>query len=133
PGSAFGSATAEGIVEVVGEDGRIWKATLVSVDETGTTLKFLFLDRLPRGRYEVRLTDSSGLVDLAGRTPVADGQADRVLGRFGITSEPASRKPNDLGALLPNRASAGVSQPIRIASGQESTIRLVITQEALYR
>ena len=132
PGGAIGSESSGPLVEVVDEAGRVWPATAVSYDAESGSLSLLFHDRLPRGRYEVRLPDSGGLVDLAGLSPVAEGMADRVLGRFEITTVPTARDPNDLGAMLPGQASEGETVGLRLAPGASEAVRFVVTYETQF-
>ncbi|QDV32735.1 hypothetical protein [Tautonia plasticadhaerens] len=132
PGGATGSESSGPPVEVVDQAGRVWPATAVSYDAQTGALSMLFRDRLPRGRYEVRLPASGGLVDLAGLSPVADGMPGRVLGRFEVTTVPTARDPNDLGALLPGRAPAGEAVELRLAPGASEAVRFVVTYETQY-
>jgi hypothetical protein len=128
----IGSSSSGTPVEVVDLEGRVWPAVAVSYDSETGALSLLFLDRLPTGRYEIRLPDSGGLVDLAGLPPVAEGLPDGVLGRFEITTVPTAQAPNNLGPLLPNRASEGVSVPLQLGAGASESIRFVVTFETQY-
>ncbi|RUL86322.1 hypothetical protein [Tautonia sociabilis] len=123
-----GPVPIDQLVEVVGEDGRVWSARAESYNAGTGSMSFLLLDRLPVGSYEIRLPDSEGLVDLAGHSPVAEGMPPGVLGRFDVSAEPASRSKGNLGVLLPAEALAGVSVPVLIAPGAAEAIRFVVTE-----
>ena len=63
---------------------------------------------LPPGHYFVELPEQGGLTDLAGLSPVAEGQRPGTLAQFDVTPPSPPRDPFDYGALLPDRASSGV-------------------------
>ncbi|WP_152051205.1 hypothetical protein [Tautonia marina] len=127
-----GSTLPGGPIILVDASGKVWKTGIVSTNTTGSSVSVVFHDRLPRGRYEVRLAESGGLVDLVGRDPVAEGQDPGVLGRFEVTTEPTSRRPNDLGVLLPARSLDPVEQQVSVVPGSSSTVRFVVAFEANY-
>lgn len=121
-----------GPIVLVDASGKVWKTGIVATNRAGSSLSVVFHDRLPRGRYEIRLAESGGLVDLVGRDPVAEGQGEGVLGRFEVTTEPTGRRPNDLGVLLPTRSLDPVEHSVSVVPGSSTTVRFVVAFEANY-
>jgi hypothetical protein len=119
-------------IEVVDQSGRDWPLAASSYNEADAHVDYLFRDRLPAGQYTVRLPDQNGLVDLAGRAPVAPGQPSGVLGTFSVAPRIGQDDPHDLGALLPGAALAGVTLNAALDPGDSVTDRLVITFPGLY-
>ncbi|WP_169977033.1 hypothetical protein [Tautonia rosea] len=132
PSGVSGSTLPDGPIILVDASGKVWKTGIVSTNSTGSSVSLVFHDRLPRGRYEIRLAGTGGLVDLVGRDPVAEGQEAGVLGQFEVTTEPTSRRPNDLGVLLPARSIDPVEHSLSVLPGSSSTVRFVVAFSAHY-
>ena len=62
------------------------------------------------------------MTDLAGLSPIADGQPPGTLGQFDVPPPSAPRSPFDYGALLPDRASSGVRFEGTAAPGQSTDL-----------
>lgn len=122
-GSEIEDVVSHGL-EVVDDLGRSWPIAAVGYDESQARLSLLFLDRLPAGHYTVRLPATGGLTDLAGRAPHAPGQPDGVLGRFSVGRRPP-HAANDLGALYPSEALAGISRAVDLGPGESIDFRFV--------
>ncbi len=105
-------------VDLIDQNGRVWSMTPTQYTASAGQLSFLFDQTLPAGVYSFELTGSGGLVDLAGRAPVAPGLPQGVLGTFRV--QPTVVPKNDLGALLPTIAETGLKA--NLALGSQSTL-----------
>jgi hypothetical protein len=119
-------------IEVVDRDGRRWPAQVVAYDEFAATLTYVFRQVPERGTYTVRLAPGGGLVDLAGLSPVADGQPAGTLGTITVAIDTGPRLRTDLGALLPDAALAGVSGCVRVRPRNPVAYRFVVTVPGMY-
>src|SRR5262249_8506914 len=126
----LGPRLSEGI-EVRDQDGRVWPVLASDYDETHARVSYLFDRPLPAGHYVVRLPQG-GLTDLAGISPVAEGQPRGTLAQFDVPPRRAPRDPFDYGALLPERASSGVRFEGTAGPGQLLVYRLVVTVPGMY-
>ena len=113
--------------------GRTWPVQASGYDEADSSVSYLFVDPLPPGYYTVQLPPQTGLVDLAGLSPVAPGEPAGVLGGFDVSPESGSESPLDLGAILPGAAADGRSIELSLQPGQVVTYRLVMTVPAIYQ
>ena len=120
-------------LEVVGPAGRTWPVAMTGYDEANLRVSFLFEDALPQGHYTVRLPAGNGLVDLAGLPPTAPGRPAGVLGGFDVGPALADRSPNDIGALLPKDALAGITRKVRLGPGETTSYRVVVVAPGSYR
>lgn len=89
-------------VELVGPDGSISLPRLIGYEPGSARLTFLFPTRPAPGRYIVRASSVGGVVDLGGRTPIAEGLAPGEFARL-FVPEAAARHPRatlaDLGVI----------------------------------
>ena len=95
-------------------------------------VSYLFDGFLPAGHYIVELPEQGGLTDLAGLSPIADGQLPGTLGQFDVPPPEAPRDPFDYGALLPDDASLGIRIEQTVPPGQSTSCRFVVTVPGLY-
>src|SRR5262249_39663368 len=114
--------------------GTVWPVCALNYDEGLARLTYLFQKPLPAGTYSVVLPNNGGLSDLAGQSPVAARQSPGVLARFAVSAKDAAgpQGPNDLGAVLPDQAVAGISREGTLAPGISTTYRLSISYSSLY-
>ncbi|WP_435010525.1 hypothetical protein P12x_001796 [Tundrisphaera lichenicola] len=119
-------------IELVGPDGQLWPVMALSYDESKSRITYLFQDHLEAGRYTIRLPVDYGLVDLAGLSPVAEGQPSRVLGGFDVKAREGAPDLTDLGALRPGRFSVGTAFQIALDPGSSRSYRFVVTFPTIY-
>ncbi len=120
-------------IEVVDQDGSGWPVEVSEYHESDAKISFLFDQFLPPGHYIVLLPKQGGLVDLAGLSPIADGQPPHVLGQFDMAVGGGSRDPLNLGVLLPRAASDGVNIDVTLSEGQAARYRVVVSVPGLYK
>ncbi|WP_435007901.1 hypothetical protein P12x_005165 [Tundrisphaera lichenicola] len=115
---------------LVDSSGVSWDMTPIAYDETNARLSFLFNQPLPLGRYTLKVADGGSLVDLAGLVPRAPGFPAGVLGNIEIV--PGSTRSENLGALLPGVASAGLSTTVQVAAGGSIIRHFQVFQPGIY-
>ncbi len=127
----YGNDTAG--VQVVNQDGRKFAVTAVGQSESSAQYDFLFDQDLPAGHYSILVPDQAcgGVTDLAGLTPVAQGQPAGVLRTFDVggASDP---DPKNLGPLYLD-IHDGVTRRDVVAPGSGATYRFVVTVEDHYQ
>jgi hypothetical protein len=119
-------------IEVIDQAGQAWPVQVSNYSESDASISYLFDEGLPPGNYVVRLSEQGGLTDLAGLSPVADGEPSGVLGQFKVPPREDSHNPLDLGPLLPAAAAAGARIDVTLSQGQSITYRVVVTVPGLY-
>ena len=61
-------------IEVRDQNGQAWPVQVSAYEEIDARVSYLFDGSLPAGHYIVELPEQGGLTDLAGLSPIADGQ-----------------------------------------------------------
>jgi hypothetical protein len=112
-------------VELVDAFGRSWPVQLAGIDASQARLRYILLDRLPAGRYTVRLASQGALADLAGQAPLAPGKPLGTLATFEVVKARSPHDANDLGALFPVPLSQGVSRGVTLQPGESIQFRAV--------
>lgn len=90
--TVFDRATAG--VDLVDQDGRSWPVAAVNYDARRAALAYLISDRLPQGRYTLRMNSRHPLVDLAGITPISPTMPKGVLANFAVGPDLRRRDPD---------------------------------------
>lgn len=138
-------------VFILGADGTQYFPRLDSVDAATNTVRFLLLDGLPNGNYELHLSGALGLTDLAGYTLESnDPSGDHVVPftltgvARGIDGDPQlwlSQQPNDtlaqpqtLGVLFPHELQQSVAIVRAAAGGSDEAdyYRIEVLQDRPY-
>lgn len=115
-------------LSLIDQNGQSWLLTVLRYDATKAELS-LGIDRpLAPGSYSLAL-NGLGLVDLAGREPVAKDQASGVLGHFDVAAW--ALPSGDLGPIL-SGSSSGVGAQIAVAPGHPVTEQFTIIEPGLY-
>jgi len=139
-----------GGVQVVDSRGRAWPVAAVNYDSEHSAISFLFLDRLPEGRYVVKLDAENPLVDLAGIAPTSPTLPKGVLATFAVAPDLRARADDgslpiagevrnegdhteDLGPLTPNLALDGIERTFTLEPGQSATLRFVNLYRDFYK
>ncbi len=120
------------LVQVVDASGRAWSTLAISYDLPQSALKVAFDQALPAGHYRVELMEQGGLVDLAGKSPVAPGLQAGTLAEFTVAAAPPANKPGDYGPVFWDQLQGSLSAVVHLGPGEVGTYRFVITVPATY-
>ena len=120
----------------VDQSGHIWNLTPDSYQESQGEVGFVFDQPLPPGQYTLinlinSIKSASGIVDLGGQAPVANGLPQGELATWTVPAPTVASDPGNLGVVWPSQAE-GVSQSVMILPGQSTTSRVVIPVGGLY-
>ncbi|MFM9960259.1 MAG: DVUA0089 family protein [Planctomycetaceae bacterium] len=130
--SAFTSVSPNTIraVFIEGTDGTRYFPRLQSYDTATETARFLLLDRLPNGDFELHVSGGAGLSDFAGNAIVGNDASGDFVTRFTVSDTTVAadvalrtnasgndsfETAQDLGVLFPHELQAGI-QLIRDAA-----------------
>jgi hypothetical protein len=114
----------QGLV-VLDQSGHPWSVTPVGFQAGDSEVTFVFDSHLPAGQYTVAVPSQGGLTDLAGLTPVAQGQPAGVLAHFSVPRSPLIGIPGNLGVLTPDQL-GGIVLNDSVRAGGSVTYRFVV-------
>jgi methionine-rich copper-binding protein CopC len=122
------SAEAWPVLTVVDAQGRAVAAVPSQYDSAQARITFTLESRLTPGHYTLSNTPDGGLVDLAGRAPVADGLPSGVLAQFDVADRTLSRAENDFGTLYPSTDRSPLKIVSSLTGGETRTYRFVMSE-----
>jgi methionine-rich copper-binding protein CopC len=117
-------------LSLVDRAGQSWSLTPILYDSTTGQLSLEFDEPLAPGIYTLELGGSNGLVDLAGRAPVATGLPAGILGSFFVA--PSQPVRGDLGPILPGQANSGITTTVNVTQGQPTIEQFVVVTPGSY-
>jgi hypothetical protein len=117
-------------LKLVDRAGQSWSLTPIFYDTTTGQLSLAFDEPLAPGVYTLELGDSNGLLDLAGRAPVATGLPAGSLGSFVVA--PSKPVKGDLGPILPGQANSGITTTVNVVPGQPTIEQFVVITPGNY-
>ena len=115
---------------LVDQSGKTWPITLIAYNANLGQLSLDFDQPLPSGTYNLQVSGTQGLVDLAGLHPIGTGLYPQSLASLTVVHQSAAA--GDFGAILPGIARSGLVATVEADPAQPTVEQFVVVVPGVY-